>query len=64
MYLINNSNLVLTLDVVHRESLMVSGGIEIRKKNILCYLLWQLICSRPIEIRGELIDRRSFLVLA
>lgn len=60
MYLINNSNLVLTLDVVHRESLMVSGGIEIRKKNILCYLLWQLICSRPIEIRGELIDRRCF----
>ncbi len=65
MYLINNSHLVLTLDLVQGEPSLVSSGTLhwSYEKHISCYLLWQLICSAPSELGGKHIDRRSFPVL-
>lgn len=65
MYLINNSHLVLTLDLVQGEPSLVSGGTILwnYEKHISCYLLRQLICSSPTEMGGKPIDKRCFLVL-
>ncbi len=64
MYLINNSHVVLTLDLIQGTLTgQQQDYTSVRKMYISCYLLWQLICSSPTEIGGKLINRRRFLVV-
>lgn len=62
MYVINNSQLILTFDL---GPFLLSCRIILRneKNHVSCYLTWQLIFSSPTERTGKRVDRQRFLVL-